>query len=71
VTGFKGIGFIGLDFKGLGFKQKCLTTPQQAKTLPELDIARVGHCQSWTLPELDIARQCQTVNVTKQNDETG
>jgi hypothetical protein len=55
VTGFKGIGFIGLDFKGLGFKQKCLTTPQQAKTLPELD----------------IARQCQTVNVTKQNDETG
>jgi hypothetical protein len=55
VTGFKGIGFIGLDFKGLGFKHKCLTTPRQAKTLP--DIARLGYCQ--------------TVNVTKQNDETG
>ena len=25
VTGFKGIGFIGLDSKELGFKQKCLT----------------------------------------------
>jgi hypothetical protein len=54
VTGFKGIGFIGLDFKGagfkgLGFKQKCLTTPQQAKTLP--DIASLGCCQAWILPD--------------------